>query len=363
MNRKPVAVDVFAGSGGLTVGLRHAGFAVRAAVEIDALAASTYRANHRGTALIEKDIVRVTGRAIQRAARTKNVQLLAGCAPCQGFCSLTRKVAREDPRNALILQMGRLVDELQPEAVFMENVPGLADLGRPMLDAFTSILDRLGYVWSCSIVQMADYGVPQSRRRFVLLAGRGFAIPLPKPTHARIAQPQAKRKAWLTVESVLRGRSSPLGLREAVKAGGARAHDWHVVRNLQPQTRARLKAASPGQTWLNVAASIRPDCHRGGYVGFTNVYGRMAWDRPSPTITAGCTTPAKGRFGHPDRRRPGTISVREAALLQTFPPEYKFATDEMDAVCQMIGNAVPPRFASLVARQIQRSLRDHREVR
>jgi DNA (cytosine-5)-methyltransferase 1 len=131
-----------------------------------------------------------------------------------------------------------------------------------------------------------------------------------------------------------------------------------VVRDLQERTRRRLKAAQPGKSWLSVEESLRPDCHRAGYNGFTNVYGRMNWDALAVTVTSGCTTPCKGRFGHPDRRRT-TISVREAASLQTFPNSYAFLTDHMDAVCEMIGNAVPPEFAKLIGIQITKTLGEH----
>jgi DNA (cytosine-5)-methyltransferase 1 len=134
-----------------------------------------------------------------------------------------------------------------------------------------------------------------------------------------------------------------------------------VVRDLQPQTKKRLKAAKPGETWLRVHESIRPLCHRNGYNGFTNVYGRMSWNEVSPTITSGCTTVCKGRFGHPDRRR-YTISVREAALLQTFPENYRFATDKIDGVCELIGNAVPPRYAEAAGKAILAGLESREKL-
>src|SRR5262249_20484712 len=116
-----------------------------------------------------------------------------------------------------------------------------------------------------------------------------------------------------------------------------------------------LRAALPGKTWLTVDESVRPECHQGTYDGFTNVYGRMSWDQASPTITGGCTTPAKGRFGHPDRRR-YTISVREAAILQTFPENHRFQSDHMDHVCDLIGNAVPPLYAKIAGRAVYAAL-------
>lgn len=354
--RKPIAVDLFAGCGGLTYGLRRAGFFVAAAVEKDRALSDTYRYNNRGTRLLEKDIRELTASDLRSEIPDGILDLLAGCAPCQGFCSLTAKNAREDPRNELLLDMLRFVRVLRPKAIMMENVPGLAARGRRVLDGFLSGIRGLGYVPTCEMVQMADYGVPQSRRRLVVLAGLGFSIPLPKPTHTNGPSSEGGLKPWQTVRAALGRMRGPVKLSVASRTGGPQRANWHVVRDLQPQTRVRLQAARPGETWLKLDEAMRPPCHTNGYIGFTNTYGRMNWDEASPTITAGCTTPCKGRFGHPDRRRT-TISVREAAILQTFPPTYQFRTRHIDLACQMIGNAVPPHFAEAVGRRLMATLR------
>jgi len=202
---------------------------------------------------------------------------------------------------------------------------------------------------------MANYGIAQSRRRLVLLAARTAAVEFPEASHARAPNAKSKMKRWRTVRDIIGDMGAPITFKQALKHGGPRRHNWHIVRDLQPHTKRRLKAAKPGRTWLTVPQSLRPDCHQGDYEGFTNVYGRMAWDAPSPTITGGCTTPCKGRFGHPDKRR-YTISVREAAMLQSFRKGYRFDGDKIDVVCEMIGNAVPPAYAKAVGLQIKKAL-------
>jgi DNA (cytosine-5)-methyltransferase 1 len=353
-----VAIDLFAGGGGLSAGLERAGFRVAAAVEIDRQSAAVHQANHPRTKMFERDIREVSPNELLAAAGG-SVNLIAGCAPCQGFCSLTSKWAREDPRNLLLLEMARIVEGVRPDMVMMENVPGLAQKGTRIFDEFVSRLKAAGYYPQHAVVQMADYGLPQLRRRLVLLAGRGFAISFPKATHARVAAPG--HKPWVTVRRALTGMRAPVTFSAAMKNGGPDKFKWHVVRDIQPQTRARLKAAVPGKSWREIPSALRPDCHRGKYRGFMNTYGRMVWDEPAPAITSGCTTPAKGRFGHPDRRRT-TISVREAAVLQGFARTYRFPTDQMDALCAIVGNAVPPTFAAIVGRHAAATLTHHRAL-
>ena len=149
----------------------------------------------------------------------------------------------------------------------------------------------------------------------------------------------------------------PLTLPEARKSSNLQGSDWHVVRSLSALNIERLKAAIPGESWTSIPEHLRPKCHRGGYKGFSNVYGRMEWSQPSPTITGGCTTFSKGRFGHPEGNR--TISVREAALLQTFPRDYRLEVPYMEDVCNVIGNALPCDFAEELAKQCYLALSDN----
>lgn len=350
------AIDIFAGLGGMSLGAMKAGFNVRAAVEIDAAAARTYEKNHSGTHVVQKDVRAVSGEDLRKLAGLSELHLLMGCAPCQGFSSLTSKYRREDSRNMLVLELARLAEELKPDCIVMENVPGLAQKGKPLLDELLLRLHANNYETISGVLQMADFGVPQRRRRFVLIASRGVAPTLPRPTHVNpVHARDSNLPSWRTVRHVLPGLGSPEILPKALKKGGPQRFNWHVVSSLSERTKARLRDALPGESRLDINPDLLPDCHRDGYKGFSNVYTRMHWDEPSPTITAGCLTPAKGRFGHPDRRR-WTLSLREAARLQTIPDSFQIATDRMEHACQMIGNAVPPLFAEVLFKHIANTI-------
>ena len=350
------AVDLFAGGGGLTVGLKKAGFAVVAAVEIEPHAFSTFKANHPEVKAFKQDIRTITGKSLKELSPTGQIDLLAGCPPCQGFSSLTCKNKREDARNILVREFGRLVNEIRPSALMMENVPGLTQRGEPLFRELIDLLDSLGYLHEEKILQVADYGVPQSRRRLVLFGGKGFQISLPEPTHSRTAGNGLN--PWRTVESVIKNMPDPVTLSKANETGGPEFHHWHVVRDLTLQNLRRIKKAKPGKRWTKIPKRYRPPCHSDASVGFGNVYGRMAWDQPSPTITGGCTTFSKGRFGHPEKNR--TISIREAALLQTFPPDYIIDTPYMEYASNIVGNALPCDFAEVLAFQCAKSLMEIR---
>ena len=351
-NHHHIAVDLFCGGGGLTIGLENAGFDVVAAVEIEPAAASTFQINHPQTTLFTQDIRHVAGKDLLENSPTGKIDLLSGCPPCQGFTSLTAKYKRDDPRNSLVSEMLRLIEETGPKAIMMENVPGLAQRGKHLLEPMCNRLKELGYEVTVDILQVADYGVPQFRRRLVLLAGLGFGISMPNPTHS--SSGKSGLPMWRTVREAISNYPSPASFSEAKRLGKMPSRAWHVVRDLSALNIERLKAAKPGVGWENIPESLRPPCHQGKYRGFSNVYGRMEWDKVSPTITGGCTTLSRGRYGHPVEDR--TISVREAATLQTFPEDYIFDTQYMDKVCNIIGNALPCEFAKHISLQCKHAL-------
>ena len=270
--------------------------------------------------------------------------------------SLTAKYKnKEDPRNQLVLQIARLTEETLPRAIMMENVPGLARKGKSLYRQLRNRLESLGYRLTDGVLQIADFGVPQRRRRLVLLGGLGFRNPLPVPTHSR--SPSKILKPWRTVRDAIASKPGSVTLSRAKAGSAVERSDWNIVRDLSSRNLERLRAATAGETWQRIPERLRSSCHRDGYLGFTNVHGRMEWDRPAPTITGGCTTLSRRRFGHPHADR--TISVREAALLQTFPLDYRLDTPYMDYACNMIGNALLCDFAEAISRQCAQRLRQH----
>lgn len=350
------AVDIFSGAGGLTTGLTAAGFRVVAGVEIERHAVATFKVNHPDTRVFTQDVTTVSGKDLLGEAGGEELHLLAGCPPCQGFTSLTSKYKRTDPRNRLISELARLVEQARPKTLMMENVPGLEQKGKRLFNDFVRRIEAAGYVPDWDVLQVADYGVPQSRRRLVLLAGLGFEVPLPKPTHSKTGAGGLPK--WRTVRSVIEGMPSPISMSALKGESKGQDHGWHVVRELSAQNQRRLRHATPGSPWKKIPKRYRPDCHQDKEAGFSNVYGRMRWDEASPTITAGCTTLSKGRFGHPEEDR--TLSAREAALLQTFPREYVFSSPYMEYVCAMIGNALPCKFAEVLARSCADAIQQHK---
>jgi DNA (cytosine-5)-methyltransferase 1 len=336
--KRPIAIDLFSGCGGLTQGLKCAGFSVVGAVEIDSLAAETYRANHSEVRIWQQDIRRLTAPQILRALRLKRgeLDLLAGCPPCQGFSAMRRlNGARRvrDKQNDLIFDFLRIVKGIRPKAVMLENVPGLADNAR--LPKLNAALRRLGYFVNAAVKDAQHYGVPQRRRRFILLGGRGSEIPFGRVARRKRSVRDAFRKLGK------RAKRDPL-------------HQVPENRSAKVMELIRL-IPKDGGSRLALGAHAQLDCHK-NCDGFKDVYGRMKWDDVSPTITGGCCNPSKGRFLHPMKNR--TVTLREAALLQTFPPNYFFslARGKFPAA-QMIGNALPPEFIRRHAKQIRDHLR------
>lgn len=336
---RPTAIDCFAGCGGMSQGFKQAGFKVIGAIEIDADAASVYELNHPTAHMWSQDIRTVTSDDIlmQLGIDVGELDLLGGCPPCQGFSTLrTYNGGRlvRDSQNELIFEFQRLVLGLMPKRVMLENVPGLLENLR--LKKFRAALEGAGYEAIVDVLNVGEYGVPQRRRRLVLLASRVSSVAFAKPS-----------KKFRTVRDAI-------GTLPTAGKSGDPLHDIPEKRSPCVTARIRLVPADGGSR-TSLPTHLRLECHKNSD-GFKDVYGRMAWDELAPTITTGCFNPSKGRFLHPEEDR--AITMREAALLQSFPKSYKFpARLGKVKIATMIGNALPPCF---IKRHAQELLSDQR---
>jgi DNA (cytosine-5)-methyltransferase 1 len=336
---KYTAIDLFSGCGGLTRGLKDASFKVVAAVENDNKARETYAMNHRNVPLIGSDIRNVTAAMLLKSTglRRGQLDLLAGCPPCQGFSTLRARngrAAAPDLRNDLIDEFSRLALELRPKMVMMENVPALARFEKFV--SFVRKLEEAGYAVVTKVLDVSLYGVPQRRKRLILSASR-VGVP-------RLAAEDFNR---LTVRNAIGN------LPRAGESGDA----LHDIPTTKRSTRIQaLIEAIPkdGGSRASLPETMKLACHL-KTSGFNDVYGRMKWDDLSPTITSGCSNPSKGRFIHPHEDRP--ITLREAALLQGFPANYQFNESHgKESIALMIGNALPPPFIAAHSKAMAQGL-------
>lgn len=340
-------VDLFCGIGGLSYGMKNSGLKILAGYDIDRTCKYAYETNNEAI-FHHKDIKDVTAKEILPLYSKNSIKVLAGCAPCQPFSSYAFKNKDKDPNKYdLLYEFGRLVKEIQPDIVTMENVPSITAFSlKNVLADFIATLNYLGYKVSYQVVYCPDYGVPQTRKRLVLLASIFGEINLIPPTH--------KPGNYITVKDVI-GSLPPL------KAGETDKKDpLHRCCSLTPINLRRIEATPYGGSWKDWPGDLVLDCHKkNSGKSFGSVYGRMRWEEPSPTMTTQCTGLGNGRFGHPEQNR--AISTREAALLQTFPITYRFFSDEEEVsltkASRYIGNAVPPRLGEIIAESIIQHIR------
>lgn len=340
MMREYTAVDLFCGCGGMTEGLRQAGFDVIAGIELDDNAASAYKMNHKeNTILFHKNILDVRAWDIAELLKGEPLHLLAACPPCQGFSSMRRKNKKgavNDPRNKLIHEFYRFADELRPVTIMLENVPALSEY-----DDFKEVVDKLeqiGYAIDCKVVNVARYGVPQRRKRLVLLGSLVGAIRIKEGSDNVV-----------TVRTTIEHLENPNVTDDPI-------HKIYPTHTPKVQRQIELTPHDGGSR-NDLPDEYILECHKKAGIGFKDVYGRLRWDAVSSTITGGCLNPSKGRFLHPQEDR--TITAREAAMLQTFPKDYKFPTDiPRGALALMIGNALPPEFC----KQQAQCVREHLDV-
>jgi DNA (cytosine-5)-methyltransferase 1 len=346
---KKTVIDLFCGAGGLSYGLAQAGFDVRASVDNDPIAAQTYAACI-GTHIANAPIEEISGRDLLKRARleVEECTLLAGGPPCQGF-SLQRRGEREDPRNKLVLQFVRMVEELKPRFFLMENVGALMSKhGRPFLRDFSLRASRIGYVIHTAMLDAADYGVPQTRRRAFLIGERAFG----SKTYFTFPEAITPHKRRTVREAIGDLPSPPLDGSAHPEIANHYRESRLAAINVE-----RIRHVPPGGGRDHIPEQLQLACHVNNPTHrHKDVYGRLAWDEPSVTLTAGFDSFTRGRFAHPIEHR--SLTIREGARIQTFPDSFKFAGNREDGARQ-VGNAVPPLLAQHLGAAILKAARVH----
>jgi DNA (cytosine-5)-methyltransferase 1 len=342
----PVSVvDLFCGVGGLSHGFVLEEFNVVAGIDCDSTCKYAYEANNAPAVFLERDVEDLTSEEVNNLFPQGDIKVLVGCAPCQPFSLYTNR-AEPDTRWQLLNVFAELVGGVQPLIVSMENVPRLRN--HPVFLDFVNTLTRAGYHVTHFLARGPEYGIPQRRVRLVLFASLLGPVGLIEPTHPG--------GVGASVRSAI-GNLEPIG------AGETSVRDpLHRARGLSPQNLARIRATTPGGTWKDWPSELMLSCHKkASGQTFRSVYGRMRWDEPGSVITTQCIGIGNGRFGHPEQDR--AISLREAALLQTFPQEYAFIEPEtkpaMHVLARQIGNAVPVRLGQIVAQSVANHLEEH----
>ena len=334
------AVDLFCGAGGLSFGLKKSGLKVLAGIDFDPGCKYPFEENNKAK-FIESDISLVESDAIAKLFTPKaNVRVLAGCAPCQPFSKYRQgEDTSVDKKWKLLYEFSRLISDISPEIVTMENVPELQ--GHKVFGDFVRKLKKLKYKVSFSTVNCVEYGIPQNRKRLVLLASKLGDIKLTPTTHTP--------KKYNTVRDAI-------GHLPAIKAGERHDKDaLHVSSRLNALNIRRIQQSKPGGAWKDWDEDLLLKCHKkDSGKSYSSVYGRMDWESPAPTMTTLCYGIGNGRFGHPEQDR--AISLREAAIFQTFPESYKFIRPDEKAstkiIGRLIGNAVPVKLGQVIGKSI-----------
>jgi DNA (cytosine-5)-methyltransferase 1 len=336
--KKIEAIDLFCGVGGLTYGLRQAEINVIAGLDNDKSCKFAYEENNNAK-YIEADIAEYDFENMKKLFSKNSIKVLVGCAPCQPFSSHTYKAKNKqsDKRWNLIDYFVEAIKVLQPDVISMENVRGLTKT--EVFREFVAKIEELDYEVDFDVVYCPDYGIPQNRSRLVLIGSRIGKINVPKKTHGK--------ESYVTVGDIIRdmpkissGEYSP-------------ADPIHKAKNLSALNVERIKQSKPRGTWRDWDPDLLPNCYKKkSGATYTSVYGRMSWDDVSPTITTQFFNFGSGRFGHPDQDR--ALSIREGALLQTFPSDYNFGYEmPLSTVGRHIGNAVPPRLGYVIGSTIK----------
>lgn len=345
-DKKLKVIDFFCGAGGMSYGLSQAGIRVLGGVDQDTDCKATYEQNIENARYLQHDITTLSERSLSEYFAIKphdDALVFCGCSPCQFWSKVPTDRTKSKQTAFLLQHFERFISYFRPGYVVVENVPGLKRKDRSILPQFLEFLAEQGYSYSDGIVNANHYGVPQHRRRYLLIATR---------LHERVSLPLPYKKAALTVRRAI-GRKSGLPALSAGELDGKDA--LHRAALLSEQNLKRIRRTPPDggdrRSWSR-HTRLQLDAYKDDDDIFADVYGRMYWDRPAPTITTRFNSLSNGRFGHPEQHR--AISLREGAILQTFPRKFRFTGSTIASIARQIGNAVPPKMARRVGLHIKR---------
>ena len=339
MGRKKItAIDLFCGAGGLTRGISESGIRVAKGIDMDGTVAETYEKNNPGATFVKADIRRISPAEIMDGIDLGGTDLLiAGCAPCQPFSKHMDGSKRRDSRRSLIMCLADIIGALKPEYVLVENVPGFGRSENRYHREFTKIIKKHGYQYDEKVVNCAEYGVPQSRKRYVLLGAIGRDIRIPSGTYG-----YRGREFRTVMDAISKYPKISAGV------SSDRVPNHSAMRLSESNLKRIRSTPRNGGSMGDIPSRMRTRCHK-DHSGHTDTYGRMGWHNPSPTLTCRCNSLSNGRFGHPVQNR--AITVREAAALQTFPDDYVFHSSDTRNAAH-VGNAVPVVLARVLGRAI-----------
>jgi len=335
------AVDFFCGAGGMTCGLRQTGINVIGGIDIEKEFQETYERNNPNSTFLPAsvtDLMEVDLEAKFNLQRNNDGLIFIGCSPCQFWTNMNTTKDKSVATKDLLGEFQRFVEYFKPGYVILENVPGFQD-GKSPLAKFKKFLQANEYNFDEGVLNAKFFGIPQNRRRFILIASR-FG-------DRNIALPVGNMEELVTVRDAI-------GHYPYVRAGNSDSTDFqHEAAKLASINLKRIQATphdgGSRRAWSN-NEKLQVPCYRGKNNQYTDYYGRMYWDRPSPAITTKFIRTSNGRYGHPEQDR--AISLREGATLQSFPEDYIFYSDSIGTKAQMIGNAVPPRLAQAIGQQL-----------
>lgn len=333
------AIDFFCGGGGMTRGLLDANINVLFGLDFNPSCCNTYEHNNH-IPYLNYDITNITGDQLIYefpVLKDTNELLMVGCAPCQPFSRLNRNDPNKHQSVNLLNEFGRLIKEIKPAHILIENVATIKRRGRHILNKFLEILEEEQYMYDSAIINAKDYGVPQNRKRFVLIASRIFEPHIPPATHGPNLLPYVTVRRTIEKYPAIQAGEENI---EIANHKAAKLSQLNLQRIMNTPHDGGSRTDWPDELWLN--------CHKKN-VGHTDVYGRMYWDLVSPTLTSKCVSISNGRFGHPEQNR--AISLREAAALQTFKDDYVFEGSQVE-IAKQIGNAVPVQLAYALGRYI-----------